>query len=104
MRNAKAKYSFVLIFIVLFIAGVGIVNTILMSVYSRIREIGVLRAYGMTRREISRLFTLEGVALGVFGSFLGVALGTLFDYLHGSEGIQHRGHVAASWAPCRSAE
>lgn len=81
VRNAKSKYSFLLILVVLFIAGVGIVNTILMSVYSRVREIGVLRAYGMTRREIARLFALEGVTLGVFGSFLGVALGTIFDYV-----------------------
>lgn len=81
VRNAKAKYSFVLIFIVLVIAAVGIVNTILMSVYSRVREIGVLRAYGMTRRDISRLFTLEGLALGLIGSLLGVALGAFFDFI-----------------------
>jgi putative ABC transport system permease protein len=79
LRNTKATYSFVLVFVVLIIAAVGIVNTILMSVYSRIREIGVLRAYGMTRGDISRLFTLEGLALGVIGSILGVALGALFD-------------------------
>jgi len=79
VREAKTKFSVVLMLIILIIAAVGIVNTILMSVYSRIREIGVLRAYGMTRGEISRLFILEGFALGVFGSFLGVALGALLD-------------------------
>jgi putative ABC transport system permease protein len=79
LRNTKAKYSFILVFVVLVIAAVGIVNTILMSVYSRIREIGVLRAYGMTRGDISRLFTLEGLILGFIGSVLGVALGALFD-------------------------
>jgi len=87
VRETKSKYSFVLILIVLFIAGVGIVNTILMSVYSRIREIGVLRAYGMTPREISRLFTLEGLALGLFGSVLGVVLGALFDLYMVVKGI-----------------
>ncbi|MGO8694131.1 MAG: ABC transporter permease [Rectinemataceae bacterium] len=87
VRNAKAKYSFILIFVVLVIAAVGIVNTILMSVYSRIREIGVLRAYGMTRREISRLFTLEGLALGMIGSLLGVALGALFDLILIAKGV-----------------
>jgi ABC-type lipoprotein release transport system permease subunit len=81
IRNAKAKYSYVLIFIVLLIAAVGIVNTILMSIYSRIREIGVLRAYGMTRREISRLFLLEGFAVGLVGSTLGVAVGCLLNLL-----------------------
>jgi putative ABC transport system permease protein len=91
VRNAKAKYSFVLIFVVLVIAAVGIVNTILMSVYSRVREIGVLRAYGMTRRDISRLFTLEGLALGVFGSILGVALGALFDLFMIVKGVDIEG-------------
>jgi ABC-type lipoprotein release transport system permease subunit len=80
LRGAKAKYSFVLIFIVLLIAAVGIVNTILMSVYSRIREIGVLRAYGMTRRDISRLFLLEGLAVGLVGSTLGVAVGCVLEF------------------------
>ena len=95
VRNAKAKYSFVLIFVVLFIAGVGIVNTILMSVFSRIREIGVLRAYGMTRREITRLFMLEGLALGIFGSVLGVALGALFDLFMVVKGISIEGFSSA---------
>jgi putative ABC transport system permease protein len=81
MRNMKAKFSYVMILLVLLIAGVGIVNTILMSVYSRIREIGVLRAYGMTPKDIGRLFTLEGLAVGLIGSILGVLLGILLDYV-----------------------
>jgi putative ABC transport system permease protein len=87
VRTAKAQYSFILIVVVLVIAAVGIVNTILMSVYSRIREIGVLRAYGMTRGDISRLFTLEGLILGFIGSILGVALGALFDLFMVVKGI-----------------
>ncbi|HET7839468.1 MAG TPA: FtsX-like permease family protein [Rectinemataceae bacterium] len=87
VRTAKAKYSFVLVFVVLIIAAVGIVNTILMSVYSRVREIGVLRAYGMTPKDIARLFTLEGLALGLVGSALGVGLGALLDWLLISQGI-----------------
>ncbi len=79
MRDFKAKNSYVVIFIVLLIAAVGIVNTILMSVYSRIREIGVLRAYGMTRRDISRLFLLEGLAIGIIGSAAGLAVGCLIN-------------------------
>ncbi|MCX7028153.1 MAG: ABC transporter permease [Spirochaetes bacterium] len=77
MRNMKAKYSTLIILIVLLIAGVGIVNTILMSVYSRIKEIGVLRAYGMLPSQIRRLFSLEGFFLGLLGSAGGLALGCL---------------------------
>jgi ABC-type lipoprotein release transport system permease subunit len=79
VRNSKSKTSFIIVLIVLAISAVGIVNTILMSVFSRIREIGVLRAYGMTARDILRLFTLEGLALGLVGSFLGVGFGALLN-------------------------
>ena len=87
LRNLKARYSYVMILMVLLIAGVGIVNTILMSVYSRVREIGVLRAYGMVRRDILRLFTLEGLAVGIFGSLLGVAFGALLNLFMVMKGI-----------------
>jgi ABC-type lipoprotein release transport system permease subunit len=87
LRNAKASYTLIPIITVLAISAVGIVNTILMSVFSRVREIGVLRAYGMTARDIRRLFTLEGLALGLAGSTLGVALGALLDFLLISRGI-----------------
>ena len=87
LRNAKASYSLIPIIIVLIISAVGIVNTILMSVYSRIREIGVLRAYGMTAGDIRLLFTLEGLALGLAGSCLGVAFGAFLDFLLIARGI-----------------
>lgn len=77
MRNMKAKYSSLIILVVLLIAGVGIVNTILMSVYSRVKEIGVLRAYGMRPSAIKRLFSLEGMLIGLIGSAGGVAFGCL---------------------------
>ncbi|HWP68831.1 MAG TPA: FtsX-like permease family protein [Rectinemataceae bacterium] len=77
MRNMKAKYSSLIILVVLLIAGVGIVNTILMSVYSRIKEIGVLRAYGMLPGQIRRLFSLEGTMIGFIGSLGGILLGSL---------------------------
>jgi putative ABC transport system permease protein len=87
LRGVKARFSFVIILVVLLIAAVGIVNTILMSVYSRVREIGILRAFGMTSRDIKRLFTLEGLAIGIFGSLLGVLLGALLDFLVITRGI-----------------
>lgn len=87
MRAMKGKASYFIILIVLLIAAVGIVNTILMSVYARIREIGVLRAYGMSPKEIKRLFTLEGVIVGAVGSAAGVALGALTVWWMASVGV-----------------
>lgn len=87
MREMKGKFSSVIILIMLVIAGVGIVNTILMAVYARIREIGVLRAYGMTAKEIKRLFTLEGLIVGAVGSFAGVLLGIGIVALTSTYGI-----------------
>ena len=87
MRAMKGKFSSMIILVMLLIAGVGIVNTILMSVYSRIREIGVLRAYGLTRKEIRRLFTLEGLIVGAVGSLAGVLLGVALVWLIATQGI-----------------
>ena len=87
VRNQKSKTSMIIVLIVLAISAVGIVNTILMSVFSRVREIGVLRAYGMTSRDILRLFTLEGLALGLAGSLLGVGLGALVNFFLISHGM-----------------
>jgi putative ABC transport system permease protein len=56
-------------------ASVGIVNAMLMSVHERTREIGTIRAMGMRRAGVVRLFLLEGLALGVVAAVLGVAVG-----------------------------
>ena len=87
VRNSKTRVTVIIVLIVLVISAVGIVNTILMSVFSRVREIGVLRAYGMTPRDILRLFMLEGLALGVVGSLLGVGLGALANFFFIAHGM-----------------
>jgi putative ABC transport system permease protein len=87
MRNMKAKYSFMIILVVLAIAAVGIVNTILMSVYARIREIGILLAYGMRRKDIRRLFAFEGLIVGSVGSLGGLALGALIVWYLAAVGL-----------------
>jgi putative ABC transport system permease protein len=56
-------------------ASVGIVNAMLMSVHERTREIGTIRAMGMRREGVVRLFLLEGLALGTVAAVLGVLFG-----------------------------
>jgi putative ABC transport system permease protein len=79
MSKTKAAFGFVFMGIILLIAGVGIFNTVFMSVYERMREIGVLRAHGMNPGEIHHLFLLEGLITGLCGSILGVTAGALIN-------------------------
>jgi putative ABC transport system permease protein len=78
LEVAKSKRAFGVAFlmVLLLIAGVGIFNTVLMSVYERIREVGVLRAHGMPPSQVSFMFVLEGFVTGLLGSSLGVLLGS----------------------------
>lgn len=79
IAKVKSKGIGMIIGIIMLIAGVGIANTVLMSVYSRIREIGVLRAFGFKPKDISRLFLIEGGIIGFVGAMAGVAFGVLMD-------------------------
>ncbi len=75
VMGQKKVWGILMILVILLIAAVGIVNTVLMSVYERIREIGVLRALGYKSSEILSMFLWEGIFIGILGSSLGLALG-----------------------------
>jgi putative ABC transport system permease protein len=62
------------------IALIGIANTLALSVHERTRELGLLRAVGMTRRQTRRMVRWEAVLVALFGAVLGVAAGTLFGW------------------------
>jgi putative ABC transport system permease protein len=72
------------------VAALGIVNTLTMGVVERIREIGVLRAIGMSRRQVMRMVVVEAAILGIvgviLGSVAGVAAGALLLELGGGLG------------------
>jgi ABC-type lipoprotein release transport system permease subunit len=74
--------------IILLIAGVGILNLMLMAVFERTREIGLLAAMGLKRREIVVLFLLEGVLIGLLGALAGSALGGLVNAYYGKVGLE----------------
>lgn len=65
--------------IILFIAGIGILNLLLMAVYERTREIGLMGALGLKPRQISLLFVLEGALMGVVGVGAGILMGLIFN-------------------------
>ena len=62
----------------LLIALVGIVNTLTLSVFERTREIGLLRAVGMTRRQARRMIRWEAAVVTLYGALIGIALGLGF--------------------------
>lgn len=59
------------------IAGLGVVNTMALSVVERTREIGLLRAVGASRRQVRRMIRWEAVLVSVLGGLLGVVVGVL---------------------------
>ena len=60
------------------IAVLGIVNTLALSVIERTREVGLLRAVGMSRRQLRLMVRLESIAISVLGAILGVVMGVGF--------------------------
>ena len=63
------------------IAVLGIVNTLMLSVFERTREIGLLRAVGMTRRQTRRMIRWEAVIISVFGGVMGILVGTVLGFI-----------------------
>ncbi len=62
------------------IALIGIANTLALSVFERTRELGLVRAVGMTRRQLRRMVRFEAALVATFGATLGVGLGLLFGF------------------------
>ena len=69
---------FALLGLALVIAVLGIVNTLALSVIERTREVGLLRAIGLSRGQLRLMITLESVVIAVLGAVLGVVLGICF--------------------------
>ncbi len=72
----------------LFVASLGVVNTMIMAIYERTREIGVLKATGASPADIRRLFMVEAALMGFLGGVTGVIFGTLLGKL--VDWIAHR--------------
>ncbi|GGS49302.1 ABC transporter permease [Streptomyces cinerochromogenes] len=64
-----------LLALAIIVAVLGVVNTLALSVVERTREIGLMRAIGLSRRQLRRMIRLESVVIAVFGALLGLGLG-----------------------------
>ncbi|MGO9660749.1 MAG: ABC transporter permease [Acidimicrobiales bacterium] len=74
--NQLLGLIYALLALAVVIALVGIVNTLMLSVFERTREIGLLRAVGMKRRQVRTMVRTESVILSVFGAIIGIVIGT----------------------------
>jgi putative ABC transport system permease protein len=122
--NQLLGLVYALLALAVIIALIGIVNTLMLSVFERTHEIGLLRAVGMKRRQIRAMIRSESVILSIFGAVIGIIVGTglgiaLVSSLH-SQGIGSTvvpvsnlviflviagvlGLIAASWPARRAA-
>ncbi len=88
LEMAKNIYNFIYVFIIV-LACFVLVNTLIMIVNERTREIGMMTALGLKSREILYLFIMEGAIIGVVGSFIGVVFGGIITQVFSVVGIDY---------------
>jgi len=76
--NQLFAFIIALLVLAVFIAFLGIINTLALSVFERTREIGLLRAVGTTRAQVRRMILIESVLIAVLGGVLGLVLGVAY--------------------------
>jgi putative ABC transport system permease protein len=78
--NQALAFIYVLLFLAIIIALFGIANTLALSIVERTRELGLLRAVGMTRRQLKSMVRWEAVLIALFGTAGGLGVGTFFGW------------------------
>ena len=73
--NEFITFLYVMLTLAVFVSIFGMINTLVLSVYERTREIGMLRAIGMTRRQVRRMIRQESVITALIGAAIGLPLG-----------------------------
>ena len=77
MKKGGSSIFLLLVFV---IAAVGVSNTMLMAVFERERELGMMRAMGMKDSQVKTAFFIEAAGIGVIGSICGIILGVILDF------------------------
>ncbi len=95
---AETIYFFIYL-IILLVASTAIINTMMMVVFERTREIGMMKALGMTNRSVISVLVLESVMIGLIGSVVGVLLGSGLVLLQSGQGIDFSGALGGDANP-----
>jgi ABC-type lipoprotein release transport system permease subunit len=97
----KVAMFIALVFVIL-VAAFGILATNLMGVLEKAPEIAILKTMGCPDRVIARIFALEGLCVGLLGSFGGIAAGVGLGLALGATGSRSAA-ASSTWSACRSA-
>lgn len=89
IAEAKRGGTGMILFLIFLIAAVGISNTMLMAIFERIRELGMMRSLGMSDKKIRIAFMLEAAGIGLIGSIMGVFLGIIVNFFVVKYGINY---------------
>ena len=87
--NSKSAVMDIFSVIIVMIAGIGILNLLLMAIYERTREIGLLGAMGLKPRQIATTFILEGTLIGIVGALAGIGMGLMLNLGLGQVGMDY---------------
>jgi putative ABC transport system permease protein len=83
LRQVDSVFAivYVLLALSIFISTFGIINTLGLSIYERIRELGLLRAIGMSRKQVRRMIRVEAVIIAILGALIGIVVGIAFGWV-----------------------
>jgi ABC-type lipoprotein release transport system permease subunit len=88
MMKMQEEMGSIVLFIILGVAGIVILNTMMMTVFERTRELGVLKALGMRPRSVVGLIMAEAAVLSTMSVIIGLALGGLLDWILVTHGVK----------------
>lgn len=102
MADFMQVYYYIIMGVIFFALAFGIINTMLMSVLERIKELGMLMAIGMNKKRVFNMIMLETVFLTIVGSFAGMILGGALIGIFGKVGLNfasvQEGFEAFGWS------
>jgi putative ABC transport system permease protein len=91
--NSLLALIYVLLALSVIVSLFGIVNTLVLSIYERTRELGMLRAIGTSRRQIRQMIRYESVITALIGGVLGIGLGIVISLILAATALQGSGFI-----------